>query len=221
MNEAVHNLPSERFEVEHIAPADIERRSFEIIRAELAERDIKVDPCLENVVLRVIHTTADFDFAQNMVFSENALSCLRERIASGTSICTDTQMAKMGINQRVLSRFGGSVHCFMSDEDVAREAAERGVTRAIVSMERAMQRKEPLIFVIGNAPTALLHIYNRMKEGFEPAFVVGVPVGFVNVEVAKERILRSKVPHIVSRGRKGGSTVAAAIINAVLYELAE
>ena len=129
-------------------------------------------------------------------------------------------MAKSGINKTILGKLGGTVHCFMSDTDVAEEAKQRGITRAIVSMERAAKLSKPCIFAIGNAPTALIALHNMIEEGtISPALIIGVPVGFVNVVESKELIINSKVPHIVARGRKGGSNVAAAICNALLYQI--
>lgn len=205
------------FEV--MRPEEIERRSFAIIEEELRERGIHLPEVNRHVVMRVIHATADFDFADNLEFSKNVVSTIQGLIREGASVCTDTQMAKAGINRRILSRFGSKVHCFMSDEEVAAEAKARGVTRATVSMERAAKLPEPVILVVGNAPTALIEIRRLMGEGWRPACVVGVPVGFVNVEAAKALIPDSGVPYIISRGRKGGSTVAAAIVNAVLYDM--
>ena len=199
-------------------PADIEKKSFEIIGRELG--GIALDPVNEPVIKRVIHTTADFDYAQNLVFSQNAVIIAKEAIQKGAAIVTDTQMAKAGINKNKLAAFGGEVFCFMADGDVAQAAAFRGTTRAAVSMEKAAELKRPLIFAIGNAPTALIRLYEMIeKKEIEPLLVVGVPVGFVNVVESKELILRANVPHIVARGRKGGSNVAAAIINAILYQI--
>ena len=203
--------------LEHIAPMDIEKRSFEIITELLGEK--RFDPENEPVIKRAIHTTADFDYADNLVFSPHAVQKGVEALRGGCDIVTDTQMAKAGINKTILGRLGGQVHCFMSDEDVAREAKARGVTRAIVSMERAAALEKPCIFAIGNAPTALIRIRELIDAGkLTPALIVGVPVGFVNVVESKELILELDTPHIVARGRKGGSNVAAAICNAMLYQ---
>ena len=203
--------------LEHIAPMDIEKRSFEIITELLGEK--RFDPENEPVIKRAIHTTADFDYADNLVFSPHAVQKGIEALRGGCDIVTDTQMAKAGINKTILGRLGGQVHCFMSDEDVAREAKARGVTRAIVSMERAAKVGKPCIFAIGNAPTALICIRELIDAGkLTPALIVGVPVGFVNVVESKELILELDTPHIVARGRKGGSNVAAAICNAMLYQ---
>ena len=203
--------------LEHIAPMDIEKQSFEIITELLGEK--RFDPENEPVIKRAIHTTADFDYADNLVFSPHAVQKGIEALRGGCDIITDTQMAKAGINKTILGKLGGEVHCFMSDEDVAREAKARGVTRAIVSMERAAKVGKPCIFAIGNAPTALICIRELIDAGkLTPALIVGVPVGFVNVVESKELILELDTPHIVARGRKGGSNVAAAICNAMLYQ---
>ena len=204
--------------IEQIKPMDIEKRSFEIITELLGER--KLDPENELVIKRVIHTSADFDYADNLVFSPHAVQNGIEALRGGCDIVTDTQMAKAGINKTILGKLGGEVHCFMSDPDVAAEAKERGITRAIVSMERAAKLSKPCIFAIGNAPTALISLHEQIQAGtLHPALIVGVPVGFVNVVESKELILDSEVPHIVARGRKGGSNVAAAICNALLYQI--
>lgn len=207
-----------RFET--IRPEDIEKRSFEIIRAELLEAGIRPDEENASVILRCIHTSADLDYASTLAFSENAVAVMKDLIKNGADIVTDTNMARAGINKTLLASFGGEVHCFMGDEEVAREARERGMTRAAVSMERAAGLKKEIIFAVGNAPTALIRLYELMEDGiFRPAFVIGVPVGFVNVIPAKNLFLASDVPHIINRGRKGGSAIAAAICNAVLYDL--
>lgn len=204
--------------IQQIKPMDIEKRSFEIITELLGDR--RLDPENELVIKRVIHTSADFDYADNLVFSPHAVSKGIEALRAGCDIVTDTQMAKAGINKTILSSLGGEVHCFMSDPDVAQEAKERGVTRAIVSMERAASLPKPCIYAIGNAPTALISLYEQIKAGkVKPALIIGVPVGFVNVVESKELILGTDLPYIVARGRKGGSNVAAAICNALLYQI--
>ena len=204
--------------LEKIKPMDIEKRSFEIITEILGENQ----PAPENelVVKRVIHTTADFDYAENLRFSPGAVAKGIEALRGGCDIVTDTQMARAGINKTVLGKLGGEVHCFMSDPDVAEEAKARGITRAIVSMERATSLKKPCIFAIGNAPTALVSLRELMDGGkIAPALVIGVPVGFVNEVESKELIMAAGAPYIVARGRKGGSNVAAAICNAMLYQI--
>jgi len=203
---------------EIIKPMDIEKRSFEIITELLGDR--KLDSENELVIKRVIHTTADFDYADNLVFSEHAVRKGIEALKAGCDIVTDTQMARSGINKTVLEKLGGTVHCFMSDPEVAAEAKSRGITRAVVSMEHAAKLDKPLIFAIGNAPTALMRLRELIESGeVAPALVIGVPVGFVNVVESKEQIIQScAAPYIVARGRKGGSNVAAAIVN-VLYQI--
>lgn len=203
--------------IEKISPQEIEKRSFEIIGEELG---CELDPVLEPIIKRVIHTTADFSYVDTLTFSKEAVPRAIEALKQGTSIVTDTNMGKSGINKSKLSQLGGQVYCFMADEDVAKEAKERGVTRAVVSMEKAAKMNQNLIFAIGNAPTALIRLYELIQEGIiKPALIIGVPVGFVNVVEAKELILQTNVPYIVARGRKGGSNVAAAICNALLYQI--
>ncbi len=203
---------------ETVNPKDIEKRSFEIITEFLG--DTPLDPENEPVVKRVIHTTADFDYVENLVFSDHAVREGLEALKNGCDIVTDTQMAKAGINKRALGKLGGEVHCFMSEEDVAQEAKRRQVTRATVSMERAAALEKSCIFAVGNAPTALIALKALIEERkVRPALIIGVPVGFVNVVESKEQIMKVDVPYIVARGRKGGSNVAAAICNAMLYQL--
>ncbi|MCM1385792.1 MAG: precorrin-8X methylmutase [Bacillus sp. (in: Bacteria)] len=210
----------EHQKIEHVLPEEIEKRSFEIIDNELAQREIVLGKEEEAIIKRVIHTSADFDYAKTLRFSKGAVTQMRELIKNGADIVTDTNMALAGINKNVLARFGGEAHCFMADEEAARLAKERKTTRAAVSMEMAAAIEKPIIFAIGNAPTALIKLYEMIKEsGWKPAFIIGVPVGFVNVEAAKELILQTDIPYIVNVGRKGGSTIAAAICNAVLYQL--
>ncbi len=206
--------------IEHLLPEEIEKRSFEIIAEELKNRGIKLPQDEEMVTKRVIHASADFDYTQTLCYSKDAVRIAEKLILSGADIVTDTNMALAGINKKTLARFGGEAHCFMADEDVAGLAKERGTTRASISMEKASKLAKPIIFAIGNAPTALMQIYKMIQsKTWKPAFVIGVPVGFVNVEISKELIMETDVPYIVNRGRKGGSNVAAAICNALIYEL--
>lgn len=206
--------------IEYFRPNEIEQRSFAIISGELLQRGIQLPVEEEMIIKRVIHTSADFDYAGTLHFSKGAVAAAKELIRGGADIVTDTNMALAGINKKVLADFGGEVHCFMADEDVAYAAEHRSMTRAAVSMERAAKIEKPVIFAIGNAPTALIRLYEMIQESdWKPAFIIGVPVGFVNVEAAKELILETDIPYIVNVGRKGGSNVAAAICNALLYEL--
>lgn len=205
-----------KIELENVKPMEIEARSFEIITEELG--DTPLVPGTEQIVKRCIHTSADFDYAKNLCFSEMVVEKAVAAIKAGACIVTDTQMAKAGINKRALSRYGGEVYCFMSDEDVACAAKEKGTTRATASMDKAAALDKPLIFAIGNAPTALVRLYELIQEGkLNPELIIGVPVGFVNVVQSKELIMDAQVPYIVARGRKGGSNIAACICNALLY----
>lgn len=197
-------------------PADIEKRSMEIIESELGGR--KWPEPEFSVIKRCIHTSADFDYADNLEFSEDAVRIGIEAIRSGANIITDTRMAYSGVNKDRLASFGGEAHCFIGDESVIEEAKARGCTRAKVSMERGAALKGRNIFAIGNAPTALIRLKELIDEGkLEPALIIGVPVGFVNVIESKEQIMDSDVPYIVAKGRKGGSNIAAAICNAMIY----
>lgn len=204
-------------------PQEIEANSFRIITQLLGDKNL--DSKQENIIKRVIHTTADFDYADNLIFSENAVDKALAALKAGAHIVTDTQMAKAGVNKSSLAKLGGEVLCFIGSEEVANAAKEKGVTRAGVAVEYAVQHvKAPVIFAVGNAPTALIKLYEIIKEGredFAPALIIGAPVGFVNVEESKELIRELDTPYIIARGRKGGSNVAAAICNALLYTLVE
>lgn len=205
-----------KIELENVQPQEIEKKSFEIITQELGNTPLI--PGTEMIVKRCIHTSADFDYAENLCFSEGAVEKAREAIRKGISIVTDTQMAKAGINKKTLAKYGGQVHCFMSDEDVAQTAKANGTTRATACIDKAAAMGEDFIFAIGNAPTALVRLYELIQEGkIHPALIIGVPVGFVNVVQSKELIMKTDVPYIVARGRKGGSNIAACICNALMY----
>lgn len=233
----------QKIHLEQVLPEKIEERSFAIIGEELEQMGICLKPEEELIVKRAIHTTADFDYAANLVFSPDAPALGIQALKAGAIIVTDTNMAWSGINKRKLESLGGRAVCFMADEDVARTAREQGCTRAAASMEKAARlfgqkqaaegsgtkngQKDgrgafasPVIVAVGNAPTALVRLYELMEEGrFQPALIIGVPVGFVNVVQSKEWIIsRRDVPYIVARGRKGGSNVAASIVNALLYQ---
>ena len=204
-------------ELEQVTPMEIERRSFEIIESELPH---PLDPQLAPIIKRVIHTSADFEYADTLCFSPDVVNKALAAIRSGACIVTDTNMGKAGINKKALAKHGGEVFCFMADEDVAAMAKANGTTRAVASMDKAASLDRPLIFAIGNAPTALIRLYELMEAGkLRPELIIGVPVGFVNVVQSKELIMTADVPYIVARGRKGGSNVAAAICNALLYML--
>ena len=203
-------------EITIVKPEEIEARSMEMITSELGGRTWP-EPQF-SIIKRCIHTSADFDYADNLCFSEDAAMIGIRALRAGASIVTDTKMAAAGINKKKLSAYGGQVYCFMDDPQVAARAGERGVTRSAVCMERGAEIDGPLIFAIGNAPTALIRLYELIEEGrVKPALIIGAPVGFVNVVEAKELIMRAGVPYIVPRGRKGGSNIAATICNAMLY----
>ena len=204
--------------MESLKPAEIEKRSFEIIGEELQAKGIILKPRTEHIVKRCIHTSADFDYAETLYFSPDVEKTIAKAIQEGCSIITDTKMAQAGINKSKLDAFGCKTMCFISADDVAEEAKRRELTRSYVAMEKAMLMDKPVIFAIGNAPTALLSIINMYEmEKINPVAVIGVPVGFVNVEESKELLIESGIPCIVNRGRKGGSNIAACIVNAILY----
>lgn len=202
--------------IQIVKPMDIEKRSMEIITSELNGRTWPEPEY--SIVKRCIHTSADFDYADNLCFSENAAMLGVEALRRGAVIVTDTRMAWSGINKTKLAGYGGEAFCFMSDPDVAAEAKERECTRAAICMERGAALGKEVIFAVGNAPTALIRLYELIQEGkVKPALIIGAPVGFVNVVEAKELIMTAGVPYIVPRGRKGGSNIAATICNAMLY----
>ena len=204
-----------KVQLENVKPMDIEKRSFAIITEELGY-ELPEDKA--PIIKRCIHTSADFDYAENLAFSDGVVEKALKALKNGACIVTDTQMAKAGINKKALAKYGGEAYCFMSDEDVAEIARKNGTTRATASMDKAAELKKPLIFAIGNAPTALVRLYELIEEGkLQPELIIGVPVGFVNVVQSKELIMPAEVPYIVARGRKGGSNIAACICNALLY----
>ena len=204
-----------KVELENVKPMEIERRSFEIITQELG-RELPEE--LAPIIKRCIHTSADFEYADSLCFSDHVVEKAMKAIKAGACIVTDTQMAKSGINKKALGQHGGEVFCFMPDEDVAETAKKNGTTRATASMDKAAALDKPLIFAIGNAPTALVRLYELIVEKrIRPELIIGVPVGFVNVVQSKELIMQTDVPYIVARGRKGGSNIAACICNALLY----
>ena len=210
-------------ELEHVLPQDIEKTSFSIIEKELLQAGRKIPESYRHVLLRAIHTTADFEYFDTLTFSEGVLDRAEEALRRGAHIVTDTTMAMAGINKRLLARFGGEAHCYIADADVAEAARDAGTTRSAAAVRKAVLMAErtgvPLIFAVGNSPTALLALEEEIRAGFCPEAVIAVPVGFVNVVQAKERIMTCGVPYICNRGRKGGSSVAAAICNAIMYHM--
>ena len=210
---------------QHHLPADIERTSMGIITAELAVRGLTVPPENAAVVKRVIHTTADFDYAENLRFTPGAAAAGVAAMRAGAVVITDTNMALAGISRPGLAKLGCEAVCYMADPAVAEAAKQAGTTRAVASMHRAAAEHPGAILAVGNAPTALLTIAELIEAGLRPALVIGVPVGFVNVVESKERLFAVcetyGVPAIAAMGRKGGSNVAAAICNALVYSAAE
>ena len=206
-------------------PAEIENGSMAIIRAELAARGIELPPENDAVILRCIHASADFDYAANLRFTPGAMSAGVEALRHGTEIVTDTNMALAGISRPGLQRLGSAAHCFMADERIAEAARANGTTRAVAAVDWAAAQAPAAILAVGNAPTALLRIAEKIETGLRPALVIGAPVGFVNVVESKEHILevceKYGVPAIVAQGRKGGSSIAAAVCNALLYTAAD
>ncbi len=205
--------------IEQLLPNEIEAKSFEIISNELEELGIELEEEHALIIKRAIHTSADFGYAKDLKFSKNVVSQVKEVLESGCTIITDTNMAKAGINKNACKKLNIKVECFIADEDVASLAKEEKTTRAAVSMEKASRLEGKLIFAIGNAPTALIKLEELIREDkIKPDLIVGVPVGFVNVVESKELIMNlEQTPYIVAKGRKGGSNIAAAIINALLY----
>ena len=210
---------------QHHLPADIERTSMRIITEELAQCGLTILPENAAVVKRVIHTTADFDYAQNLQFTTGAVAAGAEAMHAGATIITDTNMALAGITKPGLAKLGGQALCFMADPAVAAAAKQAGTTRAVAAMHKAAKDYPGAVLAVGNAPTALLAIAEEIENGLRPALVIGVPVGFGNVVESKRHLFavceKYHVPAIVAMGRKGGSNVAAAICNALVYSAAE
>lgn len=207
------------------SPGQIERGSMEIIRAELRERGITPPPENEAVILRCIHASADFDYAANLRFTPDAVQKAMEALHGGTDLVTDTNMALAGISKPGLLKLGASAFCYMAKEQIAERAKAQGTTRAVAAMDWAAEQNPGAILAIGNAPTALLRISEQIGDGLRPALVIAVPVGFVNVVESKEMVFaaceKAGVPCIAAMGRKGGSSIAAAICNALIYSAAE
>ena len=210
---------------QHHLPADIERTSIAIITRELDELGLTPPPETAAVVKRVIHTTADFDYAKNLRFTPGAVEAAVMALQRGAGIVTDTNMALAGISRPGLAKLGCEAVCYMADPAVAEAAKQAGTTRAVAAMHRAAREHPGAILAVGNAPTALLAITEEIEAGLRPALVIGVPVGFVNVVESKETLFavceQHGVPAIAAMGRKGGSNVAAAICNALVYSAAE
>ena len=206
-------------------PGEIERASMAIIEAELAARGQIPEAENAAVIKRCIHASADFDYADNLRFTPHAVTLGAAALGRGADIVTDTNMALAGISRTGLMKLGGGAHCFMAEPEIACRAKEQGCTRAAAAMDYAAENYPGVVLAVGNAPTALLRIADHIEQGLRPALVIAVPVGFVNVVESKERILavcdQYGVPAIVALGRKGGSSVAAAIVNALIYSAAD
>lgn len=204
----------------NFTPSEIEKKSMEIISQELSKRGISLNKEYEPVIKRAIHASADFDYANNLYFSDKVIPKALKLLKDGACIVTDTKMALSGINKKALSQYGNIIYNFIDDKDIKEAAVQNNTTRSAACIDKAALIKKPVIFVIGNAPTALIRIYELYNENIlKPGLVIGVPVGFVNVVQAKELIINTGLPCIISRGRKGGSNIAAAICNALLYML--
>lgn len=205
--------------IEYVRPEEIEKRSFSIIESEIKASGRRVDPELAPVIYRAIHTTADFEYLDNLRFSENVIEKALTALKNNALIVTDTNMALTGINKPALNKLGCEAICFMADEDVAENAKKNGTTRATASVDKASLIKDrPIILASGNAPTFLIRAYELIQEKkLTPELVIAMPVGFVNVVQSKELIVSSGVPYIAAMGRKGGSNVTAAVINALMY----
>ena len=202
-------------------PEDIEKRSFEIITEELGEKVEKFTEEELPIVKRVIHTTADFEYADLIEFLEDPISSAKEALSGGCKIYCDTNMIVNGLSKNILKKFNCIPYTLVSDAEVSKEAKARGVTRSIVGMEHAGKDKETKIFLIGNAPTALYKLKEMIEKNEieKPALVVGVPVGFVGAKESKDVFKDTKVPYITINGRKGGSTVAVSILHGILYQI--
>ncbi|MDU1910239.1 precorrin-8X methylmutase [Fusobacterium sp.] len=202
-------------------PQDIEKRSFEIIEEELGDKINKFDEATLPVIKRVIHTTADFEYADLIDFMNDAINSGKEALKNGCKIYCDTNMIVNGASKMVLSKFNCEAYCLVADNEVVKEAKERGVTRSIVGMEKAAKDPNTKIFLIGNAPTALYQLKEMIErnEIERPALVVGVPVGFVGAAESKEAFKSLGIPYITINGRKGGSTVAVSILHGILYQM--
>lgn len=197
-------------------PADIEIRSFEIITEELGH--LNLSPELAPIVKRVVHTTADFDYARITEIQSGAVSSAVAALVAGCKIYSDTRMIIAGVSKPMLKKLNCELYTYVDDAEVAALSKEKGLTRSILGIEKAVEDPDTRIFVIGNAPTALVRLGELIQEGkVRPALVIGVPVGFVGASESKEFIKKTGVPYVVTNGRKGGSTVAVAILNALLY----
>ncbi|UOE95996.1 precorrin-8X methylmutase [Alkalihalobacillus sp. LMS39] len=197
-----------------VQPQEIEGKSFEMIDEEVGEHSFTEEQY--KVVQRIIHASADFELGKSVVFHPNAVQAGIEAIRSGKMVVADVQMIQSGISKPRIEKYGGHVRVYISDEDVMEEAKRLNTTRAIISMRKAIKEAEGGIFAIGNAPTALLELIRLVKTGeARPGLIVGMPVGFVSAAESKEELAKLDVPFITNMGRKGGSPVTVAAVNAI------
>ncbi|MEJ8545529.1 precorrin-8X methylmutase [Brevibacillus borstelensis] len=197
-----------------VQPQEIEEKSFQIITEELGEHPFTEEQY--PVVQRVIHAAADFDLGRSLVFHPDAVKAGIQAIRSGKIVVADVQMVQVGISKNRIEKFGGEVKVYISDRDVMEEAKRLNTTRAIISIRKAVKEAEGGIFAIGNAPTALLELIRLVKEGeAKPGLIIGMPVGFVSAAESKEELAKLDVPFITNIGRKGGSPVTVAALNAL------
>lgn len=202
----------------NLSPTGIENESMRIITAELSHLQLPKE--LANIIKRVVHTTADFEYAHLLEAHPNALANCKKALLDSCKIYADTTMITSGVSKLILSKLACKINCFVHEIDVIDKAKEQGITRSICGVNKASKDKSYKIFIIGNAPTALVRICELAKEGIlKPDLVIGVPVGFVGATESKEMLKKSGIPYIIIRGRKGGSTVGVAILNSILYDL--
>lgn len=197
-----------------VQPQEIEGKSFQMITDELGEHSFTEEQY--PVVQRVIHASADFELGRSVLFHPDAIQAGIQAIRNGKKVVADVQMVQVGISKQRIEKYGGSIHVYISDPDVMEEAKRLNTTRAIISMRKAIKDAEGGIFAIGNAPTALLELIRLVKEGeAKPGLIIGLPVGFVSAAESKEELAKLDIPFITNSGRKGGSTVTVAALNAI------
>ena len=195
-------------------PQQIEDLSFKIIEEEAGDHGFDREKW--PIVRRMIHTSADFEYIQSVRFNNNAVEKGIQAICQGKPIFTDTNMARVGIRKKEIQEFGGQVHCLIAEPEVAERAKQAGTTRALAAVDMACEKVSGGIYVVGNAPTALLRLLELIREGkAAPALVIGFPVGFVNAAESKDELMETDIPYITNKGRKGGSNVAASVVNAL------
>ena len=203
-----------QFKPATVQPQEIENMSFGMIDEEFGEHAFTQQQY--KVVQRVIHASADFELGRSMIFHEKAVQAGIEAILNGEQVYADVQMILSGVSKGRIEKYGGSVNVYISDQDVVEEAKRLNTTRAIISVRKAIQQFDGGIYAIGNAPTALLELIRLIKEGIaKPSLVIGLPVGFVSAAESKDELAKLNIPFITNVGRKGGSTVTVAALNAI------